>query len=444
MSSNYELFKKCLEKARESEEMRLSSSRDRLPLIEVMRHNETEEFIENKVNIPRLVYVSREKRSTHHHNFKAGAINVLLRVSGLISNAPYLLVLDCDMNCNDPMSARQAMCFILDPMISKELAFVQFPQYFHNISENDIYNSQMRTFFKIGFRYHSLVEDVLTGMLLHTKGWTSVYYDPPQPAFLGTGTTNLNDTLVQNTRWNSGLLQVSVSKFCPLTYQPSKMSILQTLAYSCLAFQALTSFSVLCLSIVPQLCLLKGITLYPKVSDPWFAIFAIVYMSYTIQHFVEVLCTGGSFKLFWNGQRTSFTVSAIPYLFACVDFFLKCIGMKDIDFRPTNKSSMEDEIKKYHNGIFDFETDIKFVLIFTTIATLNVASFLVGLKRAITETSYNKLFGQISLSFAIVAVYYPVLEAMALRKDKGSISTHVTVLTMGFLMVLYHMFNLLL
>ncbi|KAL0457045.1 UNVERIFIED_CONTAM: Cellulose synthase-like protein E1 [Sesamum latifolium] len=92
--------------------------------------------------MPLLVYVAREKRPDHHHHFKAGALNVMLRVSALMSNAPYFLVLDCDMYCHDPSSARQAMCIYLDYEISAQIGWVQFPQKFHNIiSEHDIYDS---------------------------------------------------------------------------------------------------------------------------------------------------------------------------------------------------------------------------------------------------------------------------------------------------------------
>jgi len=72
-----------------------------------------------------------------------------LRVSGLLSNGPYVLVVDCDMYCNDPSSAKQAMCFFLDPETSKDVAFVQFPQMFHNLSKKDIYDSQARRAFKV-------------------------------------------------------------------------------------------------------------------------------------------------------------------------------------------------------------------------------------------------------------------------------------------------------
>ncbi|KAL7220187.1 hypothetical protein ACSBR2_013115 [Camellia fascicularis] len=52
------------------------------------------------------------------------------------------------MFCNDPTSARQSMCFHLDPEISRSLAFVQFPQIFYNVSKNDIYDGQARSAYK--------------------------------------------------------------------------------------------------------------------------------------------------------------------------------------------------------------------------------------------------------------------------------------------------------
>lgn len=77
-----------------------------------------------------------------------------LRVSGIMSNAPYILVLDCDMYCNDPISAKQAMCFHLDPKMSDSLSYVQFPQIFYNVSKNDIYDGQARS----AYRVNSLIK----------------------------------------------------------------------------------------------------------------------------------------------------------------------------------------------------------------------------------------------------------------------------------------------
>lgn len=76
-------------------------------------------------------------------------LNLQLRVSAVLSNSPYILMLDCDMYCNDPTSARQAMCFHFDPQMSSSLAFVQFPQTFHDISKNDIYDSEVRSAYTV-------------------------------------------------------------------------------------------------------------------------------------------------------------------------------------------------------------------------------------------------------------------------------------------------------
>ncbi|KAK1430408.1 hypothetical protein QVD17_13117 [Tagetes erecta] len=147
VKEEYELFGEKVSKASESE--RCISNKDHSAVVEVMVDHESKH---NQTKLPLLVYVSREKRPFYPHHFKAGALNALLRVSSLISNAPYILGLDCDMYCNDTNSARQAMCFHLDPNLSSSLAFVQFPQSFHNLSKHDIYESELRCTFKTLWR----------------------------------------------------------------------------------------------------------------------------------------------------------------------------------------------------------------------------------------------------------------------------------------------------
>lgn len=150
MKEKYEAFKEEIQTFRKDGAFSRDSSGitdgDHSSCIEVMQENNID--VDN-VKLPLLVYVSREKKPSHPHHFKAGSLNVLLRVSALMSDSPYILVLDCDMFCNDPTSARSAMCFHLDPKISSSLALVQFPQKFHNISKNDIYDSQLRSLFTL-------------------------------------------------------------------------------------------------------------------------------------------------------------------------------------------------------------------------------------------------------------------------------------------------------
>ncbi|KAK9076639.1 hypothetical protein SSX86_004973 [Deinandra increscens subsp. villosa] len=94
--------------------------------------------------MPNLIYVSREKDSHRPHNFKAGALNVMLRVSGLMTNGPIVLVLDCDMYSNDPETPLRALCYFVDPDADPKLGFVQFPQRFSGINQNDIYASEFK------------------------------------------------------------------------------------------------------------------------------------------------------------------------------------------------------------------------------------------------------------------------------------------------------------
>ncbi|PSS24753.1 Cellulose synthase-like protein [Actinidia chinensis var. chinensis] len=94
--------------------------------------------------LPTLVYLAREKRPQYHHNFKAGALNALLRVSSRISNGPVILNVDCDMYSNNSESLRDALCFLMDEEQSRRIAFVQFPQNFDNLTKNDVYSSSLR------------------------------------------------------------------------------------------------------------------------------------------------------------------------------------------------------------------------------------------------------------------------------------------------------------
>lgn len=122
---------------------------------------------------------------------------------------------------------------------------------------------------QVGFLYGSVIEDYLTSMTsLHSKGWTSVYCNPTRPQFLGCGTTNLNELLIQGTRWYSGLIGVGFSKYCPLIFGAiRKLSLLQTMCYAYMAFFPLYCLPLLCFAFIPQLCLFNGIPLYPEVRD---------------------------------------------------------------------------------------------------------------------------------------------------------------------------------
>ncbi|KAH6796381.1 hypothetical protein C2S51_037367 [Perilla frutescens var. frutescens] len=507
----YRDFKSSLGKIVAGEDVR--ASRDHPPSIEVIKDSDNEE-------IPLVVYVAREKRPSHPHNFKAGALNVLLRVSSMISNSLYILMLDCDMYCNDPTSARQAMCFHLDHKLSPKLAFVQFPQRFFNISRNDIYDGRMRfiwtkweglngirgpilsgtglyikrealygtqkfqqdvdlkqliknygssnEFIKSIYRNYKpnypsdrmLVDSALKKELdllascsydngtrwgkeacfyydakvnywfnLHCEGWISVFLDPSRPCFLGASPVNLGEVLVQNTRWFIGLSQVALSKFSPLVYGSLKMSILQSTVYAELAHYALYFLPIYILAIVLPFCLLRDIPLYPEASSPFFLVFPFLFLSSQLKNMHEVLILGHSIKTWSNEQRMWMIKSLTSYFFAALNTSMEKIGLSKASFVPTNKVMDEEGAKLYQMGKYNFQAPAPFMVPLCTLYILNLASFVIGLGRILQNGKRYEMVMQAFVPLFGIVLNFPLLEGMVLRKDKGRVSTSISLVS---------------
>ncbi|XP_059597275.1 cellulose synthase-like protein H1 [Vitis vinifera] len=109
-------------------------------------------ILENKESrsdgLPHLVYVSREKDPKHPHHYKAGAMNVLTRVSGAMTNAPFMLNVDCDMYANNPLIFHHAMCLLLGSKNEQDCGFVQSPQCFYDGLKDDPFGNQLVVLYK--------------------------------------------------------------------------------------------------------------------------------------------------------------------------------------------------------------------------------------------------------------------------------------------------------
>ncbi|KAE8055152.1 hypothetical protein FH972_012013 [Carpinus fangiana] len=117
-------------------------------IIQVLLENNKDKDITSHL-MPTLIYVSREKSKTSPHHFKAGALNVLLRVSAAMTNAPLILTLDCDMHSNDPSTPLRVLCYLLNPHDQSKIGYIQFPQYFKGINKNDTYGCEYKRLFQI-------------------------------------------------------------------------------------------------------------------------------------------------------------------------------------------------------------------------------------------------------------------------------------------------------
>ncbi|KAK7302969.1 hypothetical protein RJT34_13866 [Clitoria ternatea] len=128
-----------------------NNSRDHPGMIQVFLGHSGAHDIEGN-ELPRLVYVSREKRPGYQHHKKAGAENALVRVSAILTNAPFILNLDCDHYVNNSKAVREAMCFLMDPVVGRDVCYVQFPQRFDGIDRSDRYANRNTVFFDVNMK----------------------------------------------------------------------------------------------------------------------------------------------------------------------------------------------------------------------------------------------------------------------------------------------------
>ncbi|KAM7500571.1 hypothetical protein LguiA_024985 [Lonicera macranthoides] len=128
-----------------------NNTRDHPGMIQVFLGSSGAHDIEGN-ELPRLVYVSREKRPGYQHHKKAGAENALIRVSAILTNAPFILNLDCDHYLNNSKAVREAMCFLMDPEVGRDVCYVQFPQRFDGIDRSDRYANRNTVFFDVNMK----------------------------------------------------------------------------------------------------------------------------------------------------------------------------------------------------------------------------------------------------------------------------------------------------
>ncbi|CAI8593989.1 unnamed protein product [Vicia faba] len=462
-----------------------SSRRDHDTILQILLHKkdpnnskDVDGFI-----LPTLVYLAREKRPQYHHNFKAGAMNSLLRVSSIISNGKVILNVDCDMYSNNSESIRDALCFFMDEAKGHEIAFVQSPQNFENVTKNDLYGSALLVISELefhgadgfggplyvgtgcfhkreslcemkfnddyrhnwkseddlfkeanlqeieekskglascsyeentqwgkemGLKYGCPVEDVITGLSIQSKGWKSVYYNPPRKAFLGVASTSLLEVLIQHKRWSEGDFQILFSKYSPAWYAFGKISFGLQMGYCSYCLWPANCLPILYYSIFPSLYLLKGIPLFPKVSSPWFIPFAYVIIGETICSLLEFLFCGGTFKV----------------------------------FIITSKVSEEEVSKRHEKEIMEFGTSSPMFTILATLALLNLWCFLNVLKDVILRGggfgAYEKMGLQVILCGFLVLINVPLYQGLFLRKDSGklpnSLAMKSTILALGLVL----------
>ncbi|KAL2473126.1 Cellulose synthase-like protein E1 [Forsythia ovata] len=402
--------------------------------------------------LPTLVYLSREKKPQCAHNFKAGAMNALIRVSSEISDAPIILNVDCDMYSNDPDAIRDALCFFMDEKKGQQISYVQYPQNYENITKNDIYSNSGPPILKIelagfdgydampyigtgcfhrreslcgskyfenrivewndaedkikgrtideveeasklvancsyekgsqwgkemGLVYGCAVEDMVTGLTILCRGWKPIYYNPTKKAFRGVAPTTLDQALVQYKRWSEGLFQIFLSKYCPLIYGHGKIKFGAQIGYCMYLLWAPISLPTLYYVVIPALCLLHSVPLFPKADD-------VVFLRIR-------------------------------------DAVIRQLGFSETGFVVTAKVVNDDVLKRYEQEIIEFGNSSIMFTIISTLAMLNLFSLSWGIKKLVFGTTFGaleNLIPQIIICGLIAMVNLPVYEALFFRGTK--------------------------
>ncbi|KAJ8629841.1 hypothetical protein MRB53_023164 [Persea americana] len=481
------------------------NSRNHQAILQILIDGRDPNALDNEgCALPTLVYLAREKRPQHHHNFKAGSLNALIRVSSEISNGPIILTVDCDMYSNNAETVRDALCFFMDEDKGHQIGFVQYPQKFENITKNDIYSNSFRVQLKVefsgfdgyggppyigtgcffrreslcgkkygkdykadwkqglktqgketvedleqrakgfascgyelgtqwgkemGLMYGTVVEDVTTSVAIHSKGWKSTYFDPPRDAFFGLAPTTLLQSLVQHKRWVEGHLHLFFSQHCPFIRGHGKIKFPLKMAYCIYNLWAINSIPTLYYVVIPPLCLLHGIALFPETTSPWFKPFLYVIIARYTCSLGEFLWFGETVKAWLNYERIWLFRRTSAYLFGTIDAALNLLGIAKSAFTITEKVADDELSKRYEKEIMEFGTTS---LMFTTLATLAMINLLClcgAMKRVVMDDGVGAV-GPLMLQFALcgllVMINIPVYEGLFLRKDKGRMPPSLT------------------
>jgi len=125
------------------------------------------------------------------------------------------------------------------------------------------------------------------------------------------------------------------------------------------------------------------------------------------------------------------------YLFAFLEYFLKCLGISTYGFSLTNKVVDDEQSKRYDQGVFDFGVPSPMFVPITVAAIINLVSFFMGLMQVLKGSNSEELFLQMSMAGFVVVNCMPIYEAVVLRRDKGRMPVKITTISTCLVLTLY-------
>eukprot|EP00898_Chlorokybus_atmophyticus_P008914 jgi/Chlat1/9023/Chrsp94S08346 len=157
---------------------------------------------------------------------------------------------------------------------------------------------------EIGWLYGSVTEDVVTGYLLHSRGWRSAYCNPSRPAFKGTAPINLADRLHQLLRWATGSVEIFFSRRNALLCGGgSRLKLAQRLAYINVCVYPFTGIILLLYTLLPPVCLMANRFIMPAVNLEAVIFYLCFFLTVFASALLELRWSGVSIDAWWRTEQ---------------------------------------------------------------------------------------------------------------------------------------------
>ncbi|KAI4981648.1 hypothetical protein ZWY2020_022140 [Hordeum vulgare] len=187
--------------------------------------------------------------------------------------------------------------------------------------------------------------------------------------------------------------------------------------------------------IIPSLCFLSGVSVFPEITSPWCIPFIYVVVAAYSWSLMESLQCGDTAVEWWNAQRMWLKRRTTSYLLAAIDTIGGMLGISESGFELTVKVDESQAMERYKKGKMEFGPISGMFVIITTISLFNLACLVLGLGRVLLRegaTGLGPLFLQAVLCMAIVVINAPVYEALFIRRDSGSLPYFFTLVSLCF------------
>ncbi|RWV99493.1 hypothetical protein GW17_00037595 [Ensete ventricosum] len=325
-------------------------------------------------------------RDKVHPSFVKERRAMKVRVSAVLTNAPYLLNVDCDHYFNNSKAIREAMCFMMDPLVGKKVCYVQFPQRFDGIDRHDRYANRNIVWmeFKDPFMWalDVLSEDrrsmdiVLRSQRSHRLGL----------AIVGLSGAVLRAVVLARGRRKQQKLSRKRKGIVPREVIMEH----QNLHWSPLKRESKLS----------------------NVASLWFLSLFICIFATSI---LEMRWSGVGIDDWWRNEQFWVIGGVSSHLFAVFQGLLKVLAGIDTNFTVTTKAGDDEEFSELYT--FKWTT---LLIPPTTLLIVNFIGVVAGVSNAINNgyESWGPLFGKLFFSFWVIVHLYPFLKGLVGRQNR--------------------------